>query len=54
VAWLRSKVEHDLRPATASPRPDYALLMVLQCCAEPAVRALMAQYAAFADVYPAP
>ncbi len=45
AAALLGQIQHDLRTRHGVARPDHALLMVLQRCAKPAVRALMAQYA---------
>ena len=45
AAALLARIQHDLRSRHGVPRPDHALLMALQRCAKPALRALMAQYA---------
>ncbi|UUZ72298.1 3'-5' exonuclease [Polaromonas sp. P1(28)-8] len=45
AASLLGQIQHDLRIRHGVARPDHALLMALQRCAKPAVRALMAQYA---------
>ena len=45
AAALLAQIQHDLRARHGVARPDHALLMALQRCAKPAVRALMAQYA---------
>ena len=45
AASLLGQIQHDLRSRHGVVRPDHALLMALQRCAKPAVRALMAQYA---------
>ncbi len=45
AAALLGQIQHDLRTRHGVARPDHALLMVLQRCAKPAVRALMAKYA---------
>ena len=44
AASLLGQIQHDLRTRHGVARPDHALLMALQRCAKPAVRALMAQY----------
>ncbi|ABE41976.1 3'-5' exonuclease [Polaromonas sp. JS666] len=44
AASLLGQIQHDLRSRHGVDRPDHALLMALQRCAKPAVRALMAQY----------
>lgn len=44
AASLLGQIQHDLRSRHGVARPDHALLMALQRCAKPAVRALMAQY----------
>ena len=44
AAALLAQIQHDLRARHGVARPDHALLMALQRCAKPAVRALMAQY----------
>ena len=49
AAALLGQIQHDLRTRHGVARPDHALLMVLQRCAKPAVRALMAKYADAAD-----
>ena len=49
AASLLGQIQHDLRTRHGVARPDHALLMVLQRCAKPAVRALMAKYADAAD-----
>ena len=49
AASLLGQIQHDLRTRHGVARPDHALLMALQRCAKPAVRALMAQYAEAAD-----
>jgi DNA polymerase-3 subunit epsilon len=46
AAALLSQIQNDLRSRHGVARPDHALLMALQRCAKPAVRALMAQHAA--------
>lgn len=46
AAALLSQIQHDLRTQHRVARPDHGLLMALQRCAKPAVRALMAQHAA--------
>lgn len=45
AASLLGQIQHDLRSRHGVARPDHALLMALQRCAKPAVRALVAQYA---------
>ena len=45
AASLLGQIQHDLRSRHGVPRPDHALLMALQRCARPALRALVAQYA---------
>ena len=45
AAALLGRIQHDLRTRHGVSRPDHALLMLLQRCAKPALRALMAQYA---------
>ncbi|MDW5441246.1 3'-5' exonuclease [Polaromonas sp. SM01] len=45
AAALLGQIQNDLRSRHGVARPDHALLMALQRCAKPAVRALMAQYA---------
>jgi len=45
AASLLGQIQHDLRSRHGVVRPDHALLMALQRCAKPAVRALMARYA---------
>ena len=45
AASLLGQIQHDLRTRHGVARPDHALLMALQRCAKPAVRALVAQYA---------
>jgi DNA polymerase-3 subunit epsilon len=45
AASLLGQIQHDLRSRHGVARPDHALLMALQRCAKPAVRALMAKYA---------
>ncbi len=45
AAALLGQIQHDLRTRHGVSRPDHALLMLLQRCAKPALRALMAQYA---------
>ena len=54
AASLLGQIQHDLRTRHGVTRPDHALLMTLQRCAKPAVRALMAQYADAADACVAP
>ena len=54
AASLLGQIRHDLRTLHGVTRPDHALLMTLQRCAKPAVRALMAQYADAADACVAP
>ena len=54
AASLLGQIQHDLRTLHGVTRPDHALLMTLQRCAKPAVRALMAQYADAADACVAP
>jgi len=44
AASLLGQIQHDLRTRHGVPSPGHALLMALQRCAKPAVRALMAQY----------
>ncbi|MFI5447794.1 PolC-type DNA polymerase III [Polaromonas sp. UC242_47] len=45
AAALLGQIQNDLRSRHGVARPDHALLMALQRCAKPAVRAFMAQYA---------
>ena len=45
AAALLGQIQHDLRTRHGVTRPDHALLLLLQRCAKPAVRALMARYA---------
>jgi DNA polymerase III subunit epsilon len=45
AAALLGQIQHDLRTRHGVSRPDHALLMTLQRCAKPAVRALMALHA---------
>ena len=45
AAALLARIQHDLHARHGVARPDHALLMALQRCAKPALRALMAQYA---------
>ena len=45
AASLLGQIQHDLRTRHGVTRPDHALLMQLQRCAKPALRALMARYA---------
>ena len=45
AAALLGQIQHDLRSRHGVAHPDHALLMALQRCAKPAVRALMAKYA---------
>lgn len=45
AASLLGQIQHDLRSRHGVRSPDHALLMALQRCAKPAVRALVAQYA---------
>ena len=54
AASLLSQIQHDLRTRHGVTRPDHAMLMLLQRCAKPALRALMAQYAGAADACVAP
>ena len=49
AASLLGQIQHDLRTRHGVTRPDHALLMLLQRCAKPALRALMAQYANAVD-----
>ena len=46
AAALLVQIQHDLRSHHGVARPDHALLVTLQRCAKPALRALMAKYAA--------
>jgi DNA polymerase III subunit epsilon len=46
---LLGQIQHDLRTRHGVTRPDHSMLMTLQRCAKPALRALMAQYADAAD-----
>ena len=50
AASLLGQIQHDLRNRHGVTRPDHTMLMTLQRCAKPAVRALMARYADAADV----
>lgn len=50
AAALLGQIQHDLRSRHGVARPDHALLMALQRCAKPALRALMAKYAELAVV----
>ena len=45
AAALLGQIQHDLRTRHGITRPDHALLMLLQRCAKPALRAWMARYA---------
>ena len=45
AAALLDRIQHDLRTRHGVANPDHAMLMALQRCAKPAVRALMARYA---------
>ena len=45
AASLLSQIQHDLRTHHGVTRPDHAMLMLLQRCAKPALRALMERYA---------
>ena len=45
AASLLGQIQHDLRTRHGVTQPDHAMLMTLQRCAKPKVRALMAQYA---------
>ena len=54
TASLLGQIQHDLRTRHGVRRPDHSLLMNLQRCAKPALRALMAQYAGAADACVAP
>ncbi len=45
AASLLGQIQHDLRSRHGVEHPDHAVLMALQRCAKPAVRALMAKYA---------
>ena len=45
AAALLGQIQHDLRTRHGVTRPDHALLMQLQRCAKPALRALMARHA---------
>ena len=45
AASLLGQIQHDLRTRHGITRPDHALLMLLQRCAKPALRAWMARYA---------
>ena len=45
AASLLGQIQHDLRSRHGVARPDHAMLMALQRCAKPALRALMARYA---------
>ncbi|HQS32356.1 MAG: DNA polymerase III subunit epsilon [Polaromonas sp. 39-63-203] len=49
AAALLGQIQHDLRTRHRVSRPDHSMLMSLQRCAKPAVRALMARYADAAD-----
>ena len=49
AASLLGQIQHDLRTRHGITRPDHAMLMTLQRCAKPTLRALMAQYADAAD-----
>ena len=49
AASLLGQIQHDLRTRHGVTRPDHAMLMLLQRCAKPALRALMAQYAGAVD-----
>ena len=54
AAGLLGQIQHDLRTRHGVRRPDHSLLMNLQRCAKPALRALMAQYAGAASACIAP
>ena len=54
AASLLGQIQHDLRTRHGVRRPDHSLLMNLQRCAKPALRALMAQYAGAASACIAP
>ena len=54
AASLLGQIQHDLRTRHGVTRPDHALLMLLQRCAKPAMRALMARYAEPADACAVP
>ena len=45
AASLLGQIQHNLRTRHGITRPDHALLMLLQRCAKPALRAWMARYA---------
>jgi len=45
AAALLGRIQHDLRTCHGVTRPDHAMLMLLQRCAKPALRAWMAKYA---------
>ena len=49
AASLLGQIRHDLRNRHGVMRPDHALLMLLQRCAKPALRAWMARYAGAAE-----
>ena len=49
AASLLGQIQQDLRTRHRVTRPDHSMLMSLQRCAKPALRALMAQYADAAD-----
>jgi len=46
AASLLGQIQHDLRTRHGVTRPDHTMLMLLQRCAKPALRAWMARYAA--------
>ena len=50
AASLLGQIQHDLRNRHGVANPDHGLLMALQRCAKPAVRALMAQHAGAVQV----
>ena len=54
AASLLGQIQHDLRTRHGVTRPDHAMLMTLQRCAKPALRAWMAQHADVADACVAP
>ena len=54
AASLLGQIQHDLCTRHGVRRPDHSLLMNLQRCAKPALRALMAQYAGAASACIAP
>ena len=54
AASLLGQIQNDLRTRHGVARPDHSMLMILQRCAKPALRALMARYAGATDACVAP